>query len=561
MKLDNSAVGYWGLVAVIFAVGAVAIFWQVNDPLVTDEPQFVDVAASIASSGKPMGYSGTEWNPVLTHPTLYHSLLAIPVGLFGETPAAGRSVGIICYFITGLLVFLTVARISVGRWSPHIALALYMLHPLAVNGALLVDIDNSLLVLASTLMVYLLARIDFQLNPKRALLFGLLFGVFLLSKLTTPPLLLVSLALYYVLIRDYRKIGYVALIGVVGAAVFAAVYFPYTLLMDLPWQQPFTHSVERALEAGGGAPFYIMLAKRLIRLALWTMPPTLIAAALVFWVRRKEWFGGRLTPGDFALLTGVIVFIFYLFVGGEAYGFPKYHVPVIPLFAIAIGAQFGFKLSKEKPFSIAFVLGLALLYYVFAVRDPLYYPFMFGELMLRGVTESALIKTIALNAGLSLVPLVLFPFVARKGGRSMVFVLLVITAGVSLIGNQLYRDYSHRYNYGEEGLERAIETVHSLPEDAIVVIPIDVAFGEGYKHEHYATADLLSDRDELVAVARRDDTRCIVFRDSYYLNEPWKLTFEDPGLNAELDNYYNKIRMGSFTIYLRIREHTGGETA
>ena len=95
----------------------------------------------------------------------------------------------------------------------------------------------------------------------------------------------------------------------------------------------------------------------------------------------------------------------------------------------------------------------------------------------------------------------------------------------------------------------------------MVVIPIDVAFGEGYGHEHYATADLLSDRDELVAVARRNDTRCIVFRDSYYLNEPWKLTFEDPGLNAELDNYYNEIRIGSFVIYLRFREHTGGETA
>ncbi|MCP4228990.1 MAG: hypothetical protein GY771_02430 [bacterium] len=552
---------YWGLAAAIFAVGAVAIFWQINDPLVTDEPQFVDVAASIASSGKPMGYSGTEWNPVLTHPTLYHSLLAIPVGIFGKTPAAGRSVGIICYFITGLLVFLTVTRISTGKWSPHVALGLYMLHPLAVNGALLVDIDNSLLVMAASLFLYLLARINFQLDLKRSLLFGLLFGVFLLSKLTTPPLLLVALALYYLLVRDFRKIGYVALIGVVGAAVFAAVYFPYALLMDLPWQQPFTHSVSRALEAGGGVPLYIVLAKRLIRLVLWTMPPTLIVASLAFWVRRKEWLAGRLTPGDFALLTGVVIFVFYLFVGGEAYGFPKYDVPVIPLFAVAVGAQFGYKLGKEKPFSIAFVLGLALLYYVLAVRDPLYYPYMFGELMLRGVAKSVLLKTIALNVGLSLIPLVLFPFVSRRGGRPMIYVLLALTAGPSLIGNQVYRDYSHRYNYGEEGLEQVIETVHALPEDAVVVVPIDVAFGEGYEHEHYATADLLSDRDGLVAVTRRDDTRCIVFRDSYYLNEPWKLTFDDPGLNAELDNYYNEVRMGSFVIYLRVRGHTGGEEA
>ena len=82
MKPDSSALTYWGVVAAIFAVGAVAIFWQINDPLFTDEPQFVDVAESIATTGKPMGYSGSTWKPILSHPTLYHSVLAIPVGIF-----------------------------------------------------------------------------------------------------------------------------------------------------------------------------------------------------------------------------------------------------------------------------------------------------------------------------------------------------------------------------------------------------------------------------------------------------------------------------------------------
>lgn len=133
----------------------------------------------------------------------------------------------------------------------------------------------------------------------------------------------------------------------------------------------------------------------------------------------------------------------------------------------------------------------------------------------------------------------------------MVILLVGLAAGPALIGNQLYKPYSHRYNYGEVSLEDAVRTVSSYPDDVNVVIPVDVAFGDGYKHPFRTTESVLGDADELLAAISAPDTKLVIFRDSYYLHGPWRENMRDPLVRSTLLTDYEKIRSGSFEYYVR----------
>jgi hypothetical protein len=546
---------YWSVIGGIVAAAAVAIALQLCDPLVTDEPQFVDVAASIAATGKPLGYSHGVLKPILSHPTLYHTLLAVPVSMWGKAPAAGRSVGVVCFACAALFVFLAVRRLTVGKWPPVLALALFALHPLAVNSALLVEIDTTLLVLFAAVFFYWLVRLDFQLDLKGSLPLGAFFGVCLLAKLTTPPLFLLALAVYYAANRDWTNLKWVPLAAVVGVAVFAVIYFPYTLALGLPWYKPFVHPFSRASDVAG-ASYLVTLGKRAVRITLWAGLPLILAWGAAAWARRRDWFGGRLEPADYAAVLGVMIFIGYWLVGGDGYGFVKYHAPVVPLLAIFLAVHFGPAVARERARSLVFILGLAFAFYLLAARDSLYYPYVARELIdVRGVSPAAVRNALLLTAGTYLFPVVSFGLIARTGRRAMVVLLVGLTAGPALIGNQLYRPYSHRYNYGEVGLDEAIRTVGSYPEDVEVVIPLDVAFGDCYKHPHKTAESVLGDRDELLAAVSAPDAALVIFRDSYYLHGPWRGNMKDPEVRTVLRNDFEKVRSNSFEYYIR---KTGG---
>jgi hypothetical protein len=551
----KGALIYWSIIVGVIAAAAVSITLQLGDPLVTDEPQFVDVAASIAATGEPLGYSHGVLKPILSHPTLYHTLLAVPVSIWGKTPAASRSVGVVCFACATLFVFLTVRRLTTTRWPPVLALALFALHPLAVNSALLVEIDTTLLVLFAALFFYWLVRLDFQLNLKTSSALGAFTGVCLLAKLTTPPLFLLALAVYYAVNRDWANLKWVPLVAFVGAVVFAAVYFPYTLVLGLPWYKPFVHPFTRASDVAG-VSYLLTLGKRAVRITLWVGLPLILAWGAAVWARRRDWFGGRLAPVDYAAVLGVMIFVGYWLVGGDGYGFVKYHAPLVPLLAVFLAVHFGPAVARERAKSLVFILGLAFAFYLLAARDSLYYPYVARELIdVRGVSSSAVRNALLLTAGTYLFPIVSFALIARSGRRAMVILLVGLAAGPALIGNQLYKPYSHRYNYGEVGLEEAIRTVRSYPEDAEVVVPLDVAFGDGYTHPHKTTESVLGDRDELLAAVSAPATALVIFRDSYYLHGPWEGNIKDPDVRTVLRNDFEEVRSGSFEYYIR---ETGG---
>lgn len=541
------------LLAAVAAAAGVFLLLQINQPLVADEPQFVDVASSLARTARPMGFSGSSWNAVLSHPLLYHSLVAVPVGLAGKVPWAGRLVGVLCFYAAGVVLWLVTRRVTGERWGPFLAVLLYGLHPLAVQSALLVEIDTAVLPLIAVALVWYLARRDFDLGRGGWVGLGLLLGVSLMAKLTTPSLLVGALAVYYVVARRPRRLAYLAAAFGLGVVAFAAYYLPYCAVKGLPLLEPFKHSFGRAAASGGA--FGVLILKRGLKLVLWLGLPFLVAffIASARDIRRRLEGAGQ--AAAYAAVASLVILLFYLFVGGDGYGFVKYHAPLVPLAALVMGAAFGPAFAGESKRTVLFLGALAFVYYLLVVRDPLYWPYIAREakevlLAPYGDVNRAL----ALTAAFAILPLIAFVIMTRRGGRAMAFVVLAAAAGPALDVWHARVDYEHRYNYGERGLTAVASALRGVPKHMNLVVPVDVAFADRYAHPHVAVEDVLGDGEEFRSWVRDRYTGAVVLRDAYFIHDAYKAALEDRKAKAILEGMYDIGRYGSFTVALRKKE-------
>lgn|GEM_PF-1222481 len=553
MKKPIPSIVYALLLVAVAAAAGVFILLQINQPLVADEPQFVDVAFSLAYTAKPMAFSGSTWNAVLSHPLLYHLLLAVPVGLAGKVPWAGRLIGIVGFYLAGAILWAATRRVTGERWGPFLAVLLYSLHPLAVQSALLVEIDTAILPLVAVVFVWYLGRRDFGLSGVGWLGFGLLFGASLMAKLTTPPLLVGALAAYYLVARRPRQLAYLAAAAAAGVLVFSAYYVPYCSIKGLPMLEPFEHSLGRVAAPGGA--FGGLILKRGLKLVLWLGLPFLVT----FFVACSRDIRRRLEGADaaatYAGLAGLVILVFYLIVGGDGYGFVKYHAPLVPLAALVAGAAFGPAFAGESKRTVLFLGALAFVYYLLVARDPLYWPYVAREakeVLLAPYGDVN--KALALTGAFVILPLIAFLVMTRRGGRAMSFVILAVAAGPALDIWHARADYEHRYNYGERGLAAAAAALKAVPDNMNVVAPADVAFAERYAHPHVATEEVLADADEFRSWTRDRHTGAVVLRDAYFIHDGYKTALEDPRAITILENMYDVSRCGSFTVALRKKD-------
>lgn len=553
MKKPIPPIIYALLLAAVAAAAGVFLLLQIDQPLVADEPQFVDVAYSLSRSAEPMGFSGSAWNAVLSHPLLYHSLVAVPVGLAGKVPWAGRLVGVLCFYAAGVVLWLVTRRVTGERWGPFLAVLLYGLHPLAVQSALLVEIDTAVLPLLAVALVWYLARRDFDLGGAGWAGLGLLVGVSLMAKLTTPPLLVGALAVYYVAARRPRRLVPLAAAFVLGLVAFAAYYLPYCAVKGLPMLEPFKHSFGRAAAPDGA--FGALILKRGLKLGLWLGLPFVVTFFIASARNIRRRIEGREQAAAYAAVAALVILLFYLLVGGDGYGFVKYHAPLVPLAALVAGAAFGPAFAGESRRTVLFLGALAFVYYLLAARDPLYWPYVAREAKeVLLAPPGDVNRALALTAAFIVVPLIAFVIMTRRGGRAMAFVILAAAAGPALDVWHARVDYEHRYNYGERGLAEAASSLEAVPEYMNIVVPVDVAFAGRYAHPHVAVEDVLADREEFRSWVRDRYTGAVVLRDAYFIHDAYKAAVEDRWAKAALEAMYDISRHGSFTVALRKKE-------
>lgn len=530
---------------------AALLCWRAaRAPLVADEVEFVQTGPALWSGQGPVTCGGSGPETILHHPQAFHLLLGALVSLTGgkPSPLLARLPGIVSLLLTLPLVA-SLARRLAGEGDPgagRTAALLLATAPLALQAAVTVDIDTTILVPALVGFLVLLCRRALGeesrwLGPS---VLGLAFGGLLWIKLPTPFLATAALGLFGLARPGRRRLALDAVvITAVGSAAFVLswTFFCWVHQLD-PWA-PLAHLAGRG--AAHASLSSGVIAKRALRLALWVGPWLPLAALLSMaaWRTGEEAAPARLLVTLFTLLGG----LGYLFVGGEAYGFPRYHVPLLPALAALAAAGLG------RARSAAWLLGGAVLAYcMLVVGDPLLPAYTFAEGVAIGDQPAAAVGGVVLAGLLWLLPGVALAIAPRLGLELRSVVLaLAVSSGVALTIAQLHAGYSTTYLYGERGLEAARARLAALaPPAGLILAPKDVAFSSlacgGYR---FAGRTLSS--GGLRPLLEQDALSLLVLRRGDLADASLSPALQDPRVREILAAGFRQERVADFLFYVR----------
>ena len=347
----------------LLAVGAVVAVYgwllapQLGKPFVYDDVNFALGGRAIAETGLPYGNQGyllhlyeqrEQW--ALWHPPLYLYMLGLTMAIFGTGEVAARGLGIACQLAAAGLAFDLARRLaqptSTGRTTGVtagvLAVALFLLNPLTVQAALILDIDNTVLMLLTTLYVWVAVRLPGRWTLRMIAALGLLYAVVLWAKLTTPLLILAAL----VFTRGFGPTGLrgaleALAVGLLGGTLFLLSWFAVTALAGMPRDYTFVVVYGEAMASAASTRDRFTSWGAFVAGAapaiLWLGPffgLLFVAAGLPALWRLVR--GKGLEAGDVVVVLGAAIYLAYIM--KLAGGFPKYHAAMLPLWSTAGGA-------------------------------------------------------------------------------------------------------------------------------------------------------------------------------------------------------------------------------
>ncbi|HEX2036633.1 MAG TPA: hypothetical protein VHS99_20820 [Chloroflexota bacterium] len=520
-----TAVAAWVVAGLILA-GAGAVSWwliqpQLARPFVYDEAAFAFAGKAVAQTGLPLsnvGHMQTEtpgdfsrrFNWALWHPPLYVFTLGYAFRQWGETETVARLLGVVCNAATALLVFAT-ATVTLWRRTraaPVYAAAgsaLYVTNPFVIQSSMLLDIDGTVLVvtiallaLAYVLVMQITRPLSHPLTWGLLALAALSLGLSLWAKMTTSLALVAAASLYRLVgtrpWQPWRLLLDFPIVALGGGALFLATWWAACMATGMPFALPFQIM---GLQFGDAAASprawrdnprlvldlisYVALwvSPYFILLFLWAGLARLGDLALTPFVRlaqrlRRRQSGGEAWgawPIDFVLLAGGAIALTYLI--KLAASFPKYHVTMMPLWAIGIAYllwRYVPQLSWWELPVYAIVLAGMAGYFVSFVGDQYIlfrgYDFV-GPILIWPAALGFAFLVLGATLGKHHLP--------RQLAILGVLLTLAWSWGVNLAQSQA--DYSTAYNYGTTGQREAAAYLNSIlrPEEPYVASR-DVAY-------------------------------------------------------------------------------------
>lgn len=518
-----------------------------RQPLIEDEVEYAEVARSYISNGQPLAHVSGQVEAVLHHPQLYHLMIAV-ASVVGGAEWGGRCLGVILLlasaWLGGLLAKAIWSESNVGL----VAAILILLCPLCFRGAYLLDIDNTLLPVVS--LGFLVVAV--QQGKRRILILTGLFAVALWIKLTTPLLLLIPLWMLW----GGKQWRHVVLVAVVGFLLFAITWVGFCHWKELPVMGPLWHLIGKGSSGMGLTWGNVMgeLGKRLVRYVLWLSP------FLFLWLF-KPLPKSKLRRALLALGCFVIInLVFYWFVGGHAFGFPRYQIPAV-MVAIVLLAPLVSKGWEELGVLVLWrwvIVTGGTAFFLWSVGDVLFPFYSFPERFvidditrwdLIGYTIRVLIALLVFFAIVSLVWK--SKFRTLRQGVVMLSVVVLFPWWVSQDLAMANASYNTGYLYGEQGIREVGELLgQTLYDGQVIVASKDVAYYSGYRFPHKVLGNLC-EQEDLSAILISDSVGAMVYRRGQIIDSVTGPCLASDKVRAILDTYYKGIRIGDFDVWLR----------
>ncbi len=535
-------------------------------PLVVDEVEFA-IQGLI-----PFG----TWT-LDAHPPLYiHMSWGLVHGV-GASPEVLRGLGVALLVLTALMTFLVAERWhrGAGWW----ALWLMLTNPLMVQGAFMLDIDNTLLPWWMITSVWWVSRVAWPLAPRVRVAMGLWWAFGLWMKITTPLLLPVALWIAYAVRGEARRgLIDVGQIGLIGAATFLAAWTWYSSVMHFSWTVIFLGRSFEMLQRGLGDPGVSVLMEllgRAVRIGLWIGPfGLLLWGVATFQPLRRIRRMSLPEAWVMALVLGWGVLIGYWLIGGVVWSFAKYHCPLIPLLAALGGAMVGRLVQESRvPTSMLVLLvGVLGLSQILLVGDPLYLvnDSLRHAMLFQPDAMAALVTTLVIRyAGFCVVVVAAgcLLWVCRRRFQVSRAATVGLTLAVAAIGSgigetlvQSRASYSTTYCYG-----RPWKTVHAIREAALrlhaqqpevrLMVPFDTIRLQlpvpDYLSIHVNEWTASLSRERFLSALRDPRMGLVVMDPDFSSVRTIQTLWSDPEVRAVLDGAYTPLSLETARGWVR----------
>ncbi len=541
-----------------------SFFSRIDQPIGADELNWLVAATNQIKTGFPTLFLAPHVANVCS-PHLYLKLLTSAFQILGPGEATARLIGLFCGFASLMLTaFITHQLVKKAApvsnpllvFLPPVLLAVT---PAFIQGSLILDIDNTLMISAILFLVYLFYRLENESPPTY---FGVLAGTTALSlwmRITTPPLVCAaSLIFLYVNPQLSIKTKLKATSAVLlGALLFIVTWYGYTHVKHLNFYSPFEYTLSvfsvRTQSSGGFHPAAYF--QSVVQVLLWfgIFPCFLFAYAAI--KRSRDFFlKPILFREDIFLVVGLFMVVGYSFVGGTPFGFPKYEMPGLPLLIIYL-CYFLPERNRLTTSSILLITVFSMIIQIFVLGDLLYLVrYELRNLASQGLSGAIFLKTHLpqIAAGLTGYFLI-FLFGQRKGlGLAATVLFIGLGSNLGMDWHQNHDGYQTGYSYGTRGARETAAFLKShVSANASILVPHEIVYYTALLRPVYIHDRVWNNPEALLTKLQDPGTEAFVYSLAFNTLHQIQTYETDSPLRAFLKLNFDRKEIGNYTVWLR----------
>ncbi len=418
------------ILVILIIVSLILISFQTGKFVVADEYWYLDTAKSVLSVGTPLVQFCDNFAPELFagHTTTYIYYLAFFIFLIPEQFI--RFSGIPFFLLNILLIHLISKKLFKRKELSYIAPLLYAINPLALQGTLLLDIDNTILSTALLLLGFIFTK-EFKNKTHERLSVAISTAIVLWMKFTIIFVVLGGVIIQQILQRK-KFLERTAQI-ILGIIIFVVSWLGISAVFNYPGIAIFEYLLRQILVNSGFSLYdkiVTILYAGLKQNLLWITLP--LTAMFLFGLKNKK-------TRFFAILS-ILAFLQYLFSIPSSYRFPKYMAAFLPFIVIVATGWFDFEELKIKTKHYLWILFPGVVY-TLLLQDPI------------GRARDFMQATyIVIVNGVVILPGIIW---LRKKE-----IMLLLLVGICFYTNIFHlMTPATMYNYGENGLGETIDFV------------------------------------------------------------------------------------------------------
>ncbi len=555
------------LVAII-AAGLAFQISHIHEFLTGDDSRFITLVREMLGIGDYQEFDLSRGIGIW-HPMLYQSILALIGRLFGAELLYFRIFGIFVYIVNVVLVGVITARVSKSPFLsaiPALGCALFALNPLAVSLGVHIDIDNSILTTAILLFSVSLVSSVGAARGRRIVLISACFALALLCKLTTPPLLIGALFIYFACIGDYKDAWVYSLgVLVIGTAMFMVGWLAMTQALGYPFFSVFTRTLFVFLEKTSAA-FGMMEHARLALCVIYFVTAPLLFVFIYMTARvvldRKR---HEEEPILYIAIMGSLILIGYLFIGGLTYGVTKYQYPAVPMLAVvcASGLKRYIRLPIGKPrLVIIFGLLAASLVACLLVGDPIlhlnydYKYYLFTHGISGGLADGFFTRIVRDASVYVVIPFVFFValfFLNRKSKAFSILLLFLVLNSVAfslaLYAQRIHADYAVLYAYGGRGTREVWDML--APGSRVFISEGIICPPRSTKEITFVSPQRPDRASDVIRSIEAANPDYIVTGITIDTLAALKTVYGSDAFLGYVEGRYRRVEVGSYTVWVR----------